>query len=518
MNRRLVVPLLVAASACFVPRSVQVDRVERPIGAGDTVTVRSPVKAHLINGSTVVFRDGLQISQEKAWGWGILYDLTLHDSTSVRELPLDSVVGMETYRTHSDRTLLYAVLGVVAIAGGAIAIACATDPKCFGSCPTFYADSAGTPVLEAEGFSYSIAQLFEARDVDRLRFPPGANGAVRLEVRNEAFETHFINHLELLEVRHGAGEVAISDERNQPFVVAQIAPPSTAVNKIGQDVRRRLAVADGDAYRTPKAVLRRTRADDTDDWIDLAVPAPPAGDSIVVLFRLRNSLLNTILLYDIMLGDPGARSLDWVGQDLRQVGPAVELAQWYQRRMGMDIAVLDQGRWRAVAHLKDTGPVAWKDVAIAIPALQADPVRIRLKFPADNWRIDRVAIAPRFRRLPAGPVVRPLSTVLDALERVDTSASASMAAADERYLEVASGQRFTAQFEAGAPAGDSLRTFFLASQGYYTEWVRNGWLRAPRANRTFTPSDAALAEAIQRWQVTQDTLEARFMATRVPVR
>ncbi|HEV8511582.1 MAG TPA: hypothetical protein VGQ48_14105, partial [Gemmatimonadales bacterium] len=255
MNRRLVVPLLVAASACFVPRSVQVDRVERPIGAGDTVTVRSPVKAHLINGSTVVFRDGLQISQEKAWGWGILYDLTLHDSTSVRELPLDSVVGMETYRTHSDRTLLYAVLGVVAIAGGAIAIACATDPKCFGSCPTFYADSAGTPVLEAEGFSYSIAQLFEARDVDRLRFPPGANGAVRLEVRNEAFETHFINHLELLEVRHGAGEVAISDERNQPFVVAQIAPPSTAVNKIGQDVRRRLAVADGDAYRTPKAVL-----------------------------------------------------------------------------------------------------------------------------------------------------------------------------------------------------------------------------------------------------------------------
>jgi len=67
-------------------------------------------------------------------------------------------------------------------------------------------------------------------------------------------------------------------------------------------------------------------------------------------------------------------------------------------------------------------------------------------------------------------------------------------------------------------SGDSARTFFLGSQGYYTEWVRNGWLRAPRANRTFTPSDTALADAIQRWRVTQDTLEARFMATRVPVR
>jgi len=41
----------------------------------------------------------------------------------------------------------------------------------------------------------------------------------------------------------------------------------------------------------------------------------------VIVFRLRNSLLNTILLYDIMLGDPGARSIDWVGHELEQVGP-----------------------------------------------------------------------------------------------------------------------------------------------------------------------------------------------------
>src|SRR2546423_2337225 len=101
MNRRLVVPLLVAASACFVPRSVKVDRVERPTQAGDTVTVRSPVKAHLINGSTVLFRDGVRIAQDTAWGVGILYGLTLHDSTRIHALPLDSVVGMESYRTHS---------------------------------------------------------------------------------------------------------------------------------------------------------------------------------------------------------------------------------------------------------------------------------------------------------------------------------------------------------------------------------------------------------------------------------
>jgi hypothetical protein len=520
MNQRLIVPLLVAASACVISRGVHVDRVARPTSDGDTIVVRSPVKAHLIDGSTVVFRRGLQVSRTQVWGAGVRYGLTLRDSTSVNSLLLDSVLGMETYRTHVNggQTLAYSLLLTAAGIGAGVAIACAADPKCFGSCPTFYADSAGTFVLEAEGFSYSIAQLFEARDVDRLRFQPDANGLVRLEVRNEAFETHFINHLELLEVRHGPDEVAMPDERNQPFVVARVAPPLSAVNRIGQDVRRRLASADGDSYRTPQSVLTRARAGDTDDWIDLAVPTPRGADSIAVVFRLRNSLLNTILLYDIMLGDPGARSLDWVGYDLRQVGPAVELAQWYQRHMGMDIAVLDHGSWRSVAHLKDTGPVAWKDVAIAVPVVGADTVRIRLTFPADNWRLDRVAIAGRFRRLNGGPVIHPLSSVLDALERVDTTASAVMSAADERYLEVASGQRFTAEFRAGSPAGDSLRTFFLGSQGYYTEWVRNGWLRAPRAERTFTPSDTVVSEAIRRWQITQDSLEARFMATRVPVR
>ena len=521
MKSRLVLAVVVTANACIISRGVQVEPLARP-ATNDSIAVVTRVKAHLIDGSTILFPAGVRVVRDTVRGAGTRYDLTLHETGRVAVLPLDSVVGMEAYRTevNGGKTVLYSLLATGAAGVAAVGIACAIDPKCFGSCPTYYSDSAGTLVLEAEGFSYSIAALFEARDVDRLRFPPDANGVVRLEVRNEAFETHYINHLELLEVRHSADEVALPDERNNPFVLAQVAPVTRAVDRAGRDVRRRLAAADGDVYRTDEQVLARARGqgDSLEDWIDLTVAAPPDADSVAVVLRLRNSLLNTILFYDIMLGDPGARSLDWVGRDLQQVGPAVELGQWYQRRMGMGIAVQDRGSWRLVTRLKDTGPVAWKDVAIAIPTLGRASVRVRLSFPADNWRIDRVAVAARFRRLPDGPLVHPLAVVRDAAEGLDTAALASMTAPDQRYLETSAGQRFAAEFHTDphpAPAG---RTFFLASQGYYTEWVRNGWLTAPRADRTFTPSDAALAEAIARWRVTQDTLEARFMATRVPVR
>jgi len=520
-RRRVVLPLAFALSACFIYRNVQVESIERPAAPGDSVSVATPVKAHLIDGSTVVFRRGVRVAGDMVSGAGMRYTLTLSDSTPVTGVTLDSVVGMESFRTEIDggKTVLVSTLATVGAIGVGIAIACAADPKCFGSCPTYYSDSAGTLVLEAEGFSYSVAQLFESRDVDRLRLRAAPDGIVRLEVRNEAFETHYINHLEILEVQHSPDETVLPDEQNRPLVVRDVVATPSARDRMGRNVRAVLAAPDGDVYRTDPRVLGRARVGDLEDAIEVAVPAPPGADSVVVVLRLRNSLLNTILFYDIMLGDPGARSLDWVGNDLQQVGPAVELAQWYQRKMGMQIAVRggDGGGFREIAHLKDTGPVAWKDVAIVVPVLEPDSVRIRLRFPADNWRIDRVAVATRFRR--ALPAVHPLTDVFDAAGRSDTTARASLAAADGRYLETTAGQRFTAEFDVGSalPAGVT-RTFLLASQGYYTEWVRRGWLAAPRAARTFVPSDTALAEAIARWRSTHDTLEARFMATRVPVR
>ena len=54
----------------------------------------------------------------------------------------------------------------------------------------------GEPALQAELFSNSIAPLFEMRDRDVL--PDAAlraDGSLRLEIRNEALETHYIDHL-----------------------------------------------------------------------------------------------------------------------------------------------------------------------------------------------------------------------------------------------------------------------------------------------------------------------------------
>src|SRR5216117_3100386 len=508
MDRRVALPLLILVSACIhVYQSIR----PRPLDPHTPVVVTTPVKAHLVDGSTVVFVSGVTVDSTQVRGDGNRYSLTLRDSAAVTSIPLDSIVGMEAFEqsVNSASSFVVSVLATGGLTLGVAALAVAI----FGSCPTVYADSGGTALLQAEGFSYSIAPIFESRDVDRLRLVQAADVSVRLEIRNEALETHYLNHLELLEVVHGSAETALVDELNGLLVVADQHPLTRAIDRRGDEATGPLAAADGNVYRTAAHTMAQAQLSDLDDWIDLTAPAPPGADSVAIVLRLRNSLLNTTLLYDVMLGDPGARSLDWVGKDLKQVGPALAVAQWYQQRMGMNVAVNDGREYRVVAHLRDTGPIAWKDVAIVVPVVTPGSVRVRLTFPMDNWRIDRIAVAHRFRRV--SPTVIRLAEVWEA-ETSDTTALASMHSADGRYLQTSPGQRFTAVFHPRSAA--EPHTFFLAAQGYYTEWVRARWLRSPRADRGFVPSDTALAQALDRWRMSQDSLETLFAATRIPTR
>src|SRR5207249_1151264 len=142
------------------------------------------------------------------------------------------------------------------------------------------------------------------------------------------------------------------------------------------------------------------------------------------------------------------------------------------------------GVYRGAAHLRDTGPIAWKDVAIVVPVVTRGRVRVRLSFPMDNWRIDRVAVAGRFRRM--SPIVIPLAEVWER-EAPDPTALASMRDADVRYLQTSPGQRFTAVFRPSTADSAGARTYFLAAQGYYMEWVRPSWLRSPRSDHAFVP-------------------------------
>lgn len=510
--------ILVAIASC-----VTFVRYESVPLAGPRV-VQSPVKAHLVDGSTIVFSDGVTIDNSLVAGDGARYDIRLNPVGAVPGVALDSVLAMESFRTETD---ILGSIGSVYLHTAAItAVSLGLAAAFWGSCPTVYSDDTGVEVLEAEAFSYSIAPMFESRDVDRLAVGVDDQGEVRLEVRNEALETHYINHFELIEVGHASHEQVVPDPEGKPVRLGSLLALQHAADRDGRDVTELLSRPDGILYTSSVSRIEHAIASgpgEVEDHIELDIAVPRGAGQIGLHLRLRNSLLATVLFYDMMLGDRGARALDWLGQDLGEIGPAVELGQWAADNLGMRISVLESGTWREVARLPDKGPLAWDDVAVVVPVSPnrtEASVRIRLAFPADHWRIDHVTPFET-ARYAEGRVV-PLSMIhaLDGSDR--TNMLANLASADDSYLVTSPGHAFEVVFRPGVDARQDgrnrSRTFFLASQGYYIEWVRQSWLAAGRETEPFRPGPQTLVEALRRWHAARDTMEEQFYATRIPVR
>lgn len=261
--------------------------------------VTSPLKVHMADGSTVVFLRGAHVSARQITGNGSRYPLLSGETRAAGVVPMDSVVAFETFegRVMAAPTI---ITTLAATAGGALATV-GLMVAIFGSCPTVYVDTGAGPVLEAEGFSYAIAPLFEHRDVDRLRARPDSDGVLRLELRNEAMETHYINAIELIAASGAPGARVFPDQSNRLVALNDIRPLTSARDRAGRDVSAQLAAADGNLFATATRTLDAARPGDMNDWIDLEADDVPPGDSITVVLRLRNSLLNTVLLYDEML-------------------------------------------------------------------------------------------------------------------------------------------------------------------------------------------------------------------------
>jgi hypothetical protein len=478
------------------------------------VTVTTPMKAHLLDGSVILYDRGAGISSTHVTGPGMRYDATRASGKALASpFPLDSIIGFEVVerRVNPGRTLIYSTLTTATSVVASMVLAVAI----FGSCPTVYGDSAGVETLQAESFSYAIAPLLAKRDVDRMTVQPGADGVLRLHVRNEALETHHLDHIEVLEVRHAADEIAVPSPRGGPIAIAGMTP-IRAIDRNGRDVTRQVREHDAMFFSASDSTLERAIAGGpTDDQLIITVPRGAGRDSVALLIRARSSLLTTSVLYDHLIGRQGPLAIDWLGRDLSRITSLAKLAQWYGANFGMRIEIQDKDAWVPVIRLLDFGPTAWRTVGLALPAKTAsdDSVRVRLTFPADGFRIDQLAVGRRVRRAEQRSI--PISRVIDRDGGPRADMRAMLERPDNRDVQTAPGQQFTVEFDAGQ-AGGSRRTFFFAGQGYYTEWIRPSWMKHDDA-APFVGRPETMRLLLKDWRGGRDTLEAFFFRRRVPV-
>src|SRR5262249_601152 len=172
-----------------------------------------------------------------------------------------------------------------------------------------------------------------------------------------AMETHYINQLQLLEVSHDPDEFVLPAISGELVAVRDVKTPAAIKDRKGQDLWPTLHAIDDKAYSTNPRTIASAAPSALNNWIDFDVPVDSARGSTTLVFRMRNSLLSTTLLYDVMLGPAGARALDWLNQDLTKISTVVELGRWYQRRAGLHISVRRGGALQGGARITDICPV-----------------------------------------------------------------------------------------------------------------------------------------------------------------
>jgi hypothetical protein len=147
--------------------------------------------------------------------------------------------------------------------------------------------------------------------------------------------------------------------------------------------------------------------------------------------------------------------------------------------------------------------------------LQSDSLRVRFTFAADEWRVDRVAVADGFTR--PRPRLIPITAIRASNDSIAALAGRNLRSADDRYLVTSPGDRFHVTFNTGDDAAGTTRSFLLASQGYYAEWVRGGWVKRATDSTTFKPGPVALDRTFRRWNAQRDSIHKAFFASRIPV-
>jgi hypothetical protein len=464
---------------------------------------KSPfLKAHMRNGDLFVLENWTGSENGDVTGDGTRYDPNRRPLESGHlVVPIDSVAIFETnISTVSGAGAAIITFAVITVG---IAIMCAANPKaCFGSCPTFFVE--GNPHPLAEGFSASIAPSLEATDIDALDVGAVAGGRFEITMKNEAYETHVVRHVDLLAVPHRDGTRVVQALDGTLYRAQSAASAATAEANEG-DVSALVCARDGRE--------RFSLADSTDlaarETIELAFANTQPGRHGILLSS-RQSLLTTFLLYQAY-AYMGSEAGHWMAEIER--GNLIDAGNALLDLLGgIEVAIeTGSGVWSTIGEVSEFGPIAIDQHLIVFEAPKTWTGRVRLSMTKGAWRVDEVALAANVE--PVEPIrLAPINVLKDG---VPSDAARAQLVDPGQSLVTLPGDSYTLVYE--IPDDRATYDLILESRGYYLEWIRDVWIEeenpALLAQMFFAPADALvrLAPAYKR---VEPGMERTFWGSR----
>jgi hypothetical protein len=463
--------ILALLSGCAGTRLV---RYNMPIAhlAGYTFA-EDHVKLHMKDGGLYVLSTkDMNTSSDGITGFGKLYSVNRKvelasepsgDSPFV--ILKDDIAIIETNRIDKHRGNI-AAISVVGVPMALVSVYCLINPKaCFGSCPTFHARQNGEWTLMSEGFSSSILPSLEKRDIDMLYAADKDNGEVALMLTNEALETHVIRYADLLVFPYIESENVFQTDDGKFLRTSAVVAPNSCV------------AAEGDCLDLVADIDRKERFSECDsrnlakrEEVIVTFDPLPAESGKGLVIATRQTLLTTYLFYEAM-----AYAGNYYGAmaaEFERGNPYVtdRIHKIWDKLGGIEIYVKDQNiGWQKIGEINEMGPIASDVHLVKLPSGVEGPVTIKLRMAQGLWRIDYLAMAIISEE--EVPVrIKPFR--VDSVDIPDHDALARLTGGSEPLVTYP-GDRYMLHYK--LPYSCKFQ-YFLETQGYYLEWMRDEWL------------------------------------------
>ena len=495
----LVLMLLAFATALVAVACVET-RLNRALKTPDQAQAldhRSPyLKVHLKDGQLIVLSAWrVDDVARQVSGQGERFGLARETMGSGSfTVALDEVALLETnvLQRSPSATALTVITGISA---GMTAICLANPKACFGSCPTFYVSDGTEPVLQAEGFSSSIAPSLEARDVDALYRAHPVGRELVVTMKNEALETHVVRFVRLLAAKRPVNGRVMATVAGEFREVTDLRAVAACRADEGDCLAKVRALDSDERFSTTDGEDLARR-----EVIELRLPSAEGLKGLVMASR--QTLASTYLFYQSLawLGRSASDSLAALERGDRTVGEALT-----RLRVAVGgIEVLTEtagGRWVSAGEVREMGPLATDVVVVPLPADATG--RVRLRMARGHWRIDYLASGG------LGARVEPLRIEPQSVTGARTFQP------EEGPLTTLPGDVYTYSFK--LPSDPQHYEFFLESQGYYLEWMRDEWLleeNPARAAQLMLNPKQLLRDVAPSFKKQEAAMEALFWGSR----
>ena len=430
---------------------------------------------------------------------------TNHDySISFEDIALFETNFIDHYNGQTGQTVSMSIVSLLNLIFNAI---CISDPKnCFGSCPTYYAFNGSEMSLQAEGFSSSMARVYEEEDLDMLFDVENNSDTFLLEIRNEALETHLIRYCDLLVVpRYETERVYVSSE-GVFFNSSRTIEPDKCIAEEGDILSKIKFYDEQERYSLADSINLIKK-----ETIDLTFPNYHKKYGLIITSR--QTLMTTYLFYQTMAYF-GTTLPYWTSK----LGDGDNIITNRGRKMykllgGIKVYVENSEKtWVEINEIHEMGPIASDFHMIELPDLESDKINLRLEMTQGLWRIDYITLAELEGR------IDPIRIQPYQLQKahIDTPENLKILNDKNKYLVTFPGERYCAYYK--IPENEQTYEYFILSKGYYMEWMREEWLEEEdkhMVNMLFIRPRKFMKEMAPKFKMAESQLDEIFWNSKI---